>query len=94
MDIGEKKLLHPAKAVFTDNSKNHPCSEGACLLTISEGKFHQIKRMLHGVSCEVLYLKRLSMGSFQLDEQLKATQYRPFCEEELNEVKKYKSCHF
>ena len=37
-----------------------------------EGKFHQVKRMVKAVGSEVLYFKRLSMGSLKLDEELKA----------------------
>ncbi len=42
------------------------------LITITEGKFHQVKRMVKAVGSEVLYLKRLSMGSLKLDEELEA----------------------
>ena len=39
-------------------------------ITIREGRFHQVKRMCAAVGCQVLYLKRLSMGSLKLDERL------------------------
>ena len=45
--------------------------ESEVLITIMEGKFHQVKRMVKAVGSEVLYLKRLSMGSLKLDEELK-----------------------
>ena len=45
-------------------------------LEIYEGKFHQVKRMVHAVGKEVVYLKRLSMGSLILDENLKPGEYR------------------
>ncbi len=51
-------------------------------ITIYEGKFHQIKRMFEAVDKKVLYLKRLSMGSLQLDPSLKAGDYRPLTETE------------
>lgn len=53
------------------------------LITIYEGKFHQIKRMFESVGLTVLYLKRLSMGSLQLDSKLKTGEYRPLTQEEL-----------
>ena len=53
-------------------------------LTIQEGKYHQVKRMFQAVGKEVLYLKRLSMGSLVLDETLEPGQYRPLKEEELD----------
>lgn len=56
-------------------------------LTIQEGKFHQVKRMLHHVGNEVVYLKRVSMGSLQLDESLKPGEYRSLTEEELSRLR-------
>ena len=55
-------------------------------LTIQEGKFHQVKRMFESVDKKVTYLKRLSMGSLQLDESLDLGDYRELTEEELNEL--------
>ncbi len=52
------------------------------LLTIHEGKFHQVKRMMEAVGCPVEYLKRLSMGPLVLDEDLLPGQYRKLTEEE------------
>lgn len=52
-------------------------------LTITEGKFHQVKRMFQAVGKEVVYLKRLSMGPLQLDERLPLGAYRPLTEEEM-----------
>ena len=42
--------------------------------------------MFHAAGCEVLYLKRLSMGSLTLDESLQPGEYRPLTEEELAEL--------
>ncbi|CAM3765857.1 pseudouridine synthase [Mesobacillus zeae] len=53
-------------------------------LTISEGKFHQVKRMFESVGKRVLYLKRISMGPIQLDETLELGEYRELSEEEIN----------
>lgn len=53
------------------------------LLTIHEGKFHQVKRMFEALSCRVVYLKRMSMGPLVLDETLKPGQYRALTGEEL-----------
>ncbi|MEI4769222.1 pseudouridine synthase [Psychrobacillus sp. FJAT-51614] len=52
-------------------------------LTITEGKFHQVKRMFESVGKKVVYLKRLSMGPLNLDESLKEGHYRELTEEEL-----------
>lgn len=56
------------------------CSE--IRLTIQEGKFHQVKRMMEVLGCRVVYLKRLSMGSLLLDEMLKPGEYRELTEKE------------
>lgn len=55
-------------------------------LTIQEGKFHQVKRMFLSVGKEVIYLKRLSMGSLVLDEKLSLGAYRPLTREELEQL--------
>ena len=53
-------------------------------VTISEGKFHQVKRMFLKVGCEVVELKRLSMGKLALDENLKPGEYRELTETDLS----------
>lgn len=53
-------------------------------VTISEGKFHQIKRMFEAVDNEVVYLKRLSMGSLVLDENLELGEVRELTEDEID----------
>ena len=55
-------------------------------LTIQEGKFHQVKRMFLSVGKEVVYLKRLSMGTLVLDEHLPLGGYRPLKAEELEQL--------
>ena len=57
VDIGEKNPTLPA--VVTKSEKE----SRECCITIREGKFHQVKRMFAAVDNEVVYLKRLSMGS-------------------------------
>lgn len=59
------------------------------LITITEGKFHQVKRMVKAVGSEVLYLKRLSMGPLKLDEELEIGTYRRLSEAELRELKEH-----
>ncbi|MBM6628400.1 MULTISPECIES: pseudouridine synthase [Mammaliicoccus] len=52
------------------------------IVTIYEGKFHQVKRMFHSIDCEVTYLKRLQIASLELDEQLELGEYRHLMEED------------
>lgn len=55
-------------------------------LTIVEGKFHQVKRMFLAVDKEVIYLKRVRIGSLKLDEDLELGEYRELTKEELDEL--------
>lgn len=52
-------------------------------ITLREGKFHQVKRMCYEIGCEVLYLKRVSMGNLWLDEHLAPGECRKLTEEEV-----------
>jgi 16S rRNA pseudouridine516 synthase len=58
-------------------------------LTITEGKFHQVKRMFEAVGKKVIYLKRLTMGSLALDESLELGEYRELTDEEIELLKTY-----
>ena len=57
-------------------------------MTISEGKFHQVKRMFEAVDKKVVYLKRLSMGSLVLDENLNPGEYRALTEDEVEGLRR------
>ncbi len=81
VDIGEDEATLPAvlKILKADViSEIH--------LTIQEGKFHQVKRMFEAVGKKVIYLKRISMGTLQLDDNLKLGEYRSLTEEELEHL--------
>ena len=82
VDIGEEKLTKPGKLRIL---KSEPESE--IELTITEGRFHQVKRMFEAVGKKVLYLKRISMGPLQLTDDLKPGEYRPLTEEEITALK-------
>lgn len=56
------------------------------LITLREGKFHQVKRMAASRGAEVLYLKRLSMGPLVLDEDLQKGEYRLLTGEEVAKI--------
>ena len=53
-----------------------------CIVTLREGKFHQVKRMMEEVGCPVVHLKRLSMGPLKLDATLKPGEYRKLTDKE------------
>ena len=59
-----------------------PLAEGTCIVTLREGKFHQVKRMLAARGAPVLYLKRLSMGPLALDGTLAPGAFRELTAEE------------
>ena len=56
------------------------------LLTIHEGKYHQVKRMFRAVGNTVVYLKRMSIGSLKLDPALQPGQYRELTDDEVRKV--------
>lgn len=62
-------------------------TQSEALITIHEGKFHQIKRMLASRGKPVVYLKRLSMGSLTLDEGLSKGEYRLLTAEEIKSLR-------
>ena len=51
---------------------------------ITEGRYHQVKRMFKAVGCEVTYLERKSMGGLELDDTLRRGEYRKLTAEEIN----------
>ena len=70
----------------TENAKAEEISKRKIYLTISEGKFHQVKRMLEYVGNEVVELKRVSIGNLSLDEKLELGEYREITNTELEEI--------
>lgn len=72
MTLGDGLRCLPAKLELLRTGE-----ESEALVTLREGKFHQIKRMLASRGKPVLYLKRLSMGALTLDEALARGEYRP-----------------
>ena len=75
LDIGDDKPTAPSKAELTEN--------GELLLTIHEGRFHQVKRMLQALDNQVLALERGRFGPLSLDPSLPRGKYRALTEEEI-----------
>ena len=71
---GEKKLTAPAKLEIINSHQAY--------LTISEGKYHQVKRMFAAVGNHVTALHREKIGGLQLDPKLQAGEYRRLTERE------------
>lgn len=85
LDIGEEKNTIPAKMEILKTDIQNNIS--SCYLTIHEGKFHQVKRMMKKLGKTVTYLKRVSMGSLIIDSKLKNGNYRKLTEQEIIELK-------
>jgi len=64
-------------------------SDNEIYVTVFEGKYHEVKRMLKAVNNEVLYLKRVSMGGVGLDESLKEGEYRRLTPSELDKLNEH-----
>ena len=58
----------------------------SCYLTITEGKFHQVKRMFSMLGLTVIYLKRVQIGMLMLDESLKEGEYRELTDDEVLKI--------
>lgn len=78
VDIGDEHITSPAKVV--------PETDSIFYLTIHEGRFHQIKRMLQAVDNRVTALKRITFGGITLDEGLKPGEYRELTEQEVEKL--------
>lgn len=88
VDIGDEDLTFPARVSIPaadegiseiDLQSNTP----QILLTIHEGRFHQVKRMLQAVGNEVVTLKRISFGPLTLDNRLAPGEYRELTQKEV-----------
>ena len=68
---------------ITKEAKLELITNKTCYVYISEGKFHQIKRMFEKINNKVLYLKRVKFGEIELDPTLQLGEYRELTEEEI-----------
>lgn len=82
IDIGEKRITMPAKVRVLEEGD----TESQVEITITEGKYHQVKRMFAKVGAPVFYLRRISMGPLTLDSSLEIGAYRKLTEEEWNQL--------
>lgn len=87
IDIGDDKPTMPAEVILTASDDEKNTSE--LLLTIREGRFHQVKRMIKAVGKTVIYLERVGFGSIRLDDSIKRGQYRRLSEAEIEELKSF-----
>ncbi len=76
---GKPYRSKPAKLIRLEADK--------CLVEITEGKYHQVKKMFLKLGNEVIYLKRLAIGSICLDDKLEVGQFRSLTDQEINQLK-------
>lgn len=70
-------------------SLDHELSQSFIQVVITEGKFHQVKRMFEAVGKTVLQLKRIEMGPLKLDPNLELGDYRELTDDELKSLEPY-----
>lgn len=82
MTLGDGLKCLPARLeILPDNG---------CIVTVREGKYHQVKRMLASCGAPVVYLKRLSMGPLVLGDELGRGEHRMLRDEEVAAL--YRTC--
>ena len=78
-------VCKPAQLKILASSPGH----SRATITISEGKFHQVKKMFLSIGVKVTALKRIQFGDFTLDSDLAEGQCRPLNQEEMKIIKNY-----
>ena len=93
LEIVERKTLIEIKHLLSEEDEKLTRKKGETpvfsgLLTITEGKKHQVKRMLKYAGCKVVYLKRVAIGELRLDETLAPGEFRALTDAELSKIKR------
>ena len=81
--LADGYVTMPAKIEIFENG-----DEG--IITLKEGKYHQIKRMLGALNNRIIYLERVTFGPLTLDETLKRGEWRFLTEKEIEDLKQHK----
>lgn len=92
LDMSEDDIVRLQSGISYNGESYKPAkvnmiSPRSCTLTITEGKYHEIKFMFQALGDKVAYLKRLRMKNLVLDESLKPGEYRYLTEEEIADLK-------
>lgn len=82
----EKGIFFEKENILIENAIVEKLTENEIFLTISQGKFHQVKRMIEYVNNKVIELKRVKIGSLNLDENLRPCEYRELTKEEILKI--------
>ena len=91
-DLGEDDIAKIQSGIVYQGVSYRPAKisevEGhTCHITLTEGKFHEIKLIFEALGNEVTYLRRLRMKNLELDEDLAPGEYRYLNEEEIRGLK-------
>ncbi len=62
----------------------------SAIITVTEGKRHEVKLLLKSIGCKIFYLQRVSMGNFVLDPVLNPGEFRKFTSEEIGFAEDYR----
>lgn len=86
--IQHDAVIHLEKGIRLNDFTSKPCrvemdGDNRGTITVTEGKFHQIKRMFHAVGSEILSLERVSFAGIPLDEALARGKYRELTDSEV-----------
>ena len=82
--LADGYVTKPAKIKLSESG-----DEG--VITLDEGKYHQIKRMLGALNNKIIYLERITFGPLSLDKNLKRGEWRYLTEVEIKSLKEHKS---
>lgn len=82
---GEEKATLPAKLFLRQDDEPTRAD-----VIISEGRYHQVKRMFAACNNRVVALKRLAIGDLQLDASLAEGDWRPLSEDEIEQAVRHK----
>lgn len=96
-EIGEAEAEHLCAGVdiggyVTKTTEVRMENGGEGYITLTEGKFHQIKRMFEAVGSNITYLKRVEFGTISLDESLSEGEWRELTDEEIERLRKAGQC--
>ena len=81
-EAGDDRIIEKYKMLANSGELHY----NTVCVTLTEGRYHEIKRMFGAYGCTVEYLKRISMGGMELDTELAPGDYKEISQEEINKV--------
>ena len=83
VELGEGVTLESGTAYRPAVLRLDPDAASHAFITVTEGKYHEVKNLMAVCGCPVVQMRRLSIGGVQLDETLAPGEIRPLTEEEI-----------